>query len=192
MIASSDGRVSSFETKSEGRFVVFQLGAEKFGANIDGIKEVLTVDHITAIPRAPEYVIGVINLRGAVCTVIDLLCRLTVRKAEFEDPTEVDNRIVMIMEIGKRQIGMAVDNVASIMSIPSDLIESQLDMVKKEIHTPFLEGIAKMTEDDLIILLNVDAVFSEHEVDELLAMAERKAGDKTEHEDELIVSKEEL
>ncbi|MHA2495925.1 MAG: chemotaxis protein CheW, partial [Candidatus Hodarchaeales archaeon] len=192
MIRGTNRGSSNIDTKDEARFVVFRLGTEKYGARIETVKEVLTVDHITAIPRAPDYVLGVLNLRGVVCTVIDLPRRLTVRKTEEDSPSEIDNRTVVIVEIGKSILGMAVDHVESITSIPFSIIETQLDMVKKEIHAPFLEGIAKMTEDELIILLNLDVVFSEYEVDELVDMAERKAEKDTELEGEFIVSKEEL
>ncbi|MHA2271200.1 MAG: chemotaxis protein CheW [Candidatus Hodarchaeales archaeon] len=184
--------IANYDSKEETRFVVFKLGMEKFGAHIEHVKEVLTVDHIIAIPRAPEYVLGVINLRGALCTVIDLPRRLAVRRVESEELPPLDNRNVVIVEVGKTWIGMAVDQVESITSIPFSIIETQLDMVKKEIHAPFLEGIAKITEDELIILLNLDVVFSEYEVEELLDMAERKIDGESDLDGEFVVSKEDL
>ncbi|MFW9915192.1 MAG: chemotaxis protein CheW [Candidatus Thorarchaeota archaeon] len=192
MIRGTNTGSSRIDTKDEARYVVFRLGTEKFGARIEQVKEVLTVDHITPIPRAPYYVLGVLNLRGVVCTVINLARRLTVRRSDDAAPNEIDNRTVVIVEIGKSILGMAVDHVESITSIPFSIIETQLDMVKKEIHAPFLEGIAKMAEDELIILLNLDVVFSEYEVEELVDMAERKAERDTELDGEFVVSKEEL
>ncbi|MFX0114226.1 MAG: chemotaxis protein CheW [Candidatus Hodarchaeota archaeon] len=192
MIRGTGKSITSFDSKDEARFVVFNLGAEKFGARIEQIKEVLTIDHITPIPMAPNYVLGVINLRGVVCTVIDLTRRLIVRQDRKVPAAEIDNRTVVIVEIGKSILGMAVDSVESITSVPFDIIETQLDMVKKEIHAPFLEGIAKISEDDLIILLKLDVVFSEYEVEELVDLAERKTDRDFSLDDEFVVSKEDL
>ncbi|MFQ5980295.1 MAG: chemotaxis protein CheW [Candidatus Heimdallarchaeota archaeon] len=192
MIRGFERGTSDIDNKDEIRFVVFQLGTEKFGARIALIKEVLTIDHITPIPKSPDYVLGVINLRGVVCTVIDLTKRLIVRKSQSEKAGDIDNRTVVIVEIGKSTIGMAVDHVESITAIPFNIIETQLDMVKKEIHSPFLEGIAKLGEEELVILLNLDVVFSEYEVEELMNLAEREADGEREHDDEFVVSKDDL
>lgn len=192
MIRGIERGTSDIDNKDEIRFVVFQLGTEKFGARIELIKEVLTIDHITPIPKAPDYVLGVINLRGLVCTVIDLPKRLIVRRSKSVELGDIDNRTVVIVEIGKSTIGMAVDHVESITSIPFSIIETQLDMVKKEIHSPFLEGIAKLGEEELVILLNLDVVFSEYEVEELMSLAEREADGEDGHDDEFVVSKGDL
>ncbi|MFQ5980235.1 MAG: chemotaxis protein CheW [Candidatus Heimdallarchaeota archaeon] len=192
MTESANKSISSFDAKDESRYVVFKLGTEKFGARIEQIKEVLTVDHITSIPKAPDYVLGVINMRGVVCTVIDLPRRLTIRRAASDETPNLDSRVVVIVEIGKTSLGMAVDQVESITSIPYDIIETQLDMVKKEINAPFLEGIAKILDDELIILLNLDVVFSEYEVDELANLAGPTSERSSELDEEFIISKEEL
>ncbi|MFQ5981324.1 MAG: chemotaxis protein CheW [Candidatus Heimdallarchaeota archaeon] len=208
--------ITRFDATDEVRYVVFRLGTEKFGVRIEQIKEVLLIDDVTAVPRAQEYVLGVINLRGVVCTVIDLPRRLNVRrvetkteaeakaeseteaKTETEAETEAERLSssktisTMIVEIGKNTIGMAVDQVESITPISMDQIETQLDMVKKEIHTPFLAGVAKMEHGNLIILLDLDVIFSEYEIGQLTDLADGKTEERGNLADELDLSQDEM
>ncbi|MFQ5981326.1 MAG: chemotaxis protein CheW, partial [Candidatus Heimdallarchaeota archaeon] len=101
--------ITRFDAVDEVRYVVFRLGTEKFGARIEHLKEVLLIKDITAVPRAQEFVLGVINLRGVVCTIVDLGSRLNVRReeGEVEKLAAAETRSAIIVEIGKNILGMA-------------------------------------------------------------------------------------
>ncbi|MFQ5981453.1 MAG: hypothetical protein ACE5OZ_25195, partial [Candidatus Heimdallarchaeota archaeon] len=85
-----------------------------------------------------------------------------------------------------------VDHVESITSIPVDIVESNLDMIKKEIHAPFLAGVAKMEGGEIIILLDIGVIFSEYEVSELADLGEKKTEDRGSLQEELALSQEEM
>ncbi|MHA2497394.1 MAG: chemotaxis protein CheW [Candidatus Hodarchaeales archaeon] len=179
-----------FDTKDERRYVVFQLGVEKFGAPIDKVKEVIAIKEITPLPRAPKYVLGVMNLRGVICTVMDLSRRLDARRMEMKTSSVTEKPIAVIVEVGKGILGLAVDSVESITSIPFDCIEPNLSMVKKEVYAPFLSGVAKMSDTELIILLDLNIVFSEYEVEKFKELTEEKQALDVERDFE--ISQEEL
>lgn len=132
--------------------VVFRLGEEEFGANIETVKEIRKMDDqkITNVPRTSEFVAGIVNLRGKIISVLDLRLRFGMEKTHHED-----NRIVVI-EVGNEVCGVIVDAVKEVLRISSEEIEPAPDMVAG-INKDYLEGIAKVN-GRLIILINLPKI----------------------------------
>ena len=136
--------------------MVFDLADEGYGVDISAVREIIRLQEITQVPRTPEFVEGVINLRGKVIPVIDLRKRfgLTV-EAESQD-----NRIVVV-DIGEQHIGVIVDAVKEVLRIPTDSVEPPASVITTA-DSDYLLGIAKL-DSQLIILLDLRMVLSEDE-----------------------------
>ncbi|HHV61026.1 MAG TPA: chemotaxis protein CheW [Firmicutes bacterium] len=149
----------------ERQLVVFKLGDEDYGIDIGSVREIITVQRITRVPRAPDFIEGIINLRGNVIPVIDLRKRFELPVVEHTR----DTRIVVV-EIGEHTLGVVVDAVSEVLRIPSDSIEPPSSIVV-DVDSQFIEGIARL-EERLIILLNMDRLLDKREVDELAEVEE--------------------
>lgn len=140
--------------------VGFALGEEEFGLDIQRIQEINRMTEITRVPRTPEFVMGVINLRGKVIPVINLRRRFGMPSKERTKDTRI-----IIVEIRDRPVGILVDSVSEVIRIPNSTIESAPDIVMG-IDTQYIDGIGKL-QDRLLIVLNIDKVLSQEEVEQI-------------------------
>ena len=140
--------------QDERQLVVFDLSTESYGVDIGAVREIIRLQEITKVPRTPEFVEGVINLRGGVIPVIDLRKRFELPVA---DETS-DNRIVVV-DIGGQNIGVVVDAVTEVLRVSADSIEPPSSVITTS-ESEYLLGIAKL-DDRLIILLDLNQVLSE-------------------------------
>ncbi len=150
--------------QTERQLVVFDLSVEAYGVDIGAVREIIRMQDITAVPRTPDFVEGVINLRGKVTPVVDLRKKLGVPVAERSD----ENRIV-VMDIGGQDIGMVVDAVTEVLRIPGDSVETASSVVTSA-DSDYLMGIVKL-DSKLIILLNLAEVLSMQEQEALVETA---------------------
>ena len=149
--------------QDERQLVVFDLADEGYGVDISAVREIIRLQEITQVPRTPEFVEGVINLRGKVIPVIDLRKRFGVTvEAESQD-----NRIVVV-DIGDQDIGVIVDAVKEVLRIPTDSVEPPASVITTA-GSDYLLGIAKL-DSRLIILLDLQKVLSEDEQGSLWEM----------------------
>lgn len=142
--------------QSEMQLVVFDLATEAYGVDISAVREIIRLQDITRVPRAPTFVEGVINLRGKVIPVIDLRRRFSLPVSE----ENTENRIVVV-DIGGQDIGVIVDAVNEVLRISSDSVEPPSAVITGA-ESDYLLGIAKL-EDRLIILLDLERVLSDEE-----------------------------
>ncbi|MCB0113419.1 MAG: chemotaxis protein CheW [Caldilineaceae bacterium] len=144
----------------EEHLVIFTLGTENYGVDISEVWEINTMLEITRIPQAPDFIEGVINLRGQIVPVMDLRKRLGLMAKEYDR----DTRIMVIQTLGNR-LGLIVDSVSEVVKVSQDVIEppSQLTTL---IEDNYLRGIAKQ-ENYLIILLDVHRLLNEDEQQEI-------------------------
>ena len=145
----------------EEQIVLFSLAGEDYGLDISRIQGIIRVPEITTVPQAPDFVEGVINLRGAIVPVADL------RKRFFLPPQEhgPDTRIINV-EMSDHLVGIVVDAVDQVLNIPADAVEPAPKLVTT-IDSAYLRGIAKLDER-LIMLLDLDRVFTVAEQADLL------------------------
>lgn len=149
---------------SELQIVVFELGDERYGLDIATVYEIIRHQPITAVPQAPAFVEGVINLRGRIIPVVDLRDRFGMAQGELTRAS----RIVVAEAAGTR-VGLVVDGVSEVLMVPSDAIEPTPE-VAAGVEAAYLRGIAKLGER-LIILLALDGLFGEADADALSAAA---------------------
>uniref|UniRef100_A0A7C4PIX3 Chemotaxis protein CheW n=1 Tax=Anaerolinea thermolimosa TaxID=229919 RepID=A0A7C4PIX3_9CHLR len=147
----------------ESQLVVFELENEAYGVDIAVVEGIIKMQEITRLPRAPHFMEGITNLRGAVVPVIDLRKRFGLSPQE---PTR-DTRIV-IANMNGTQVGLIVDAVSQVIRVPQDAIEPppQLTMT---VNSAFIKSVAKL-EKRLVILLDLDKVLSAEEKELLEAV----------------------
>jgi purine-binding chemotaxis protein CheW len=144
------------QIKNEMKIVVFRLGGEDFGAPIAQVHEILRLVEITRVPRAPKFIEGVINLRGKVIPVLDLR-----RRFELAIDANADAHRIMEVEVDGQILGMIVDAVTEVISLPMDAIEPPPAMIA-DIIGDYLTGVGKLP-GRIIILLNFNKILTTHE-----------------------------
>ncbi len=147
--------------QDEQQLVVFDLSTEAYGVDIGAVREIIRLQDITRVPRTPEFVEGVINLRGKVIPVVDLRKRFGL-PAEEESK---ENRIVVV-DIGAQDIGVIVDAVTEVLRISTESVEPPASVITTA-DSEYLLGIAKL-DSRLIILLDLEQVLTEAEHNSLL------------------------
>jgi purine-binding chemotaxis protein CheW len=145
--------------------VSFALGSEEYGVNIAQVQEINRVVTITRVPQAPQFMEGVINLRGRLIPIIDLRTRFGTERAE-----RTKNTRIVVTEIGSKRLGMVVDSVSEVLRIPVEQIEDAPDLVAG-VDTEYIRGVGKL-DDRLIILLDLGRMIS---ADEKTALEKLKA-----------------
>ena len=152
----------------EGKYLTFSLASEEYGMGILKIKEIIGMMPITTVPQTPEFVKGVINLRGKVIPVIDLRLKFGMEKSEYSERTciivvDLTNQATNIL------IGVVVDSVSEVLNIKEEDIEDTPTFGTR-LNTAYILGMAKM-EGGVKILLDIDRVLSEDEVTALESVA---------------------
>ena len=141
-------------TQSEQQLVVLDLGFEAYGVDLGSVREIIRMQEISRLPRMPEYVEGVINLRGKVTPVVDLRKRFRIEVTEYTKETRI-----VVVDVGNQDIGVIVDAVTEVLRIASADIEPPSTVVTTE-ESDYLMGIVKLSER-LIILLDLDRVLAD-------------------------------
>ena len=127
----------------------FFLGREEYGVDVRLVQEIIRVSEITQVPRAPEFIKGVINLRGRIIPVVDLK-----RKLGLGDVEVARQSRIVVVKIKERLIGLLVDGASQVLKVPISTIEAAPDEVT-EIDTTAIRGVAKLT-GRLIILMDLN------------------------------------
>jgi purine-binding chemotaxis protein CheW len=140
--------------------VTFALGSEEYGVDIAQVQEINRMVTITHVPRAPQFMEGVINLRGQLIPIIDLRSRFGMERTD-----RTKNTRIVVTEIGSKRIGMVVDSVSEVLRIPVEQIEDAPDLVAG-VDTEYIRGVGKMG-DRLIIMLDLARIISGTEKAEL-------------------------
>ena len=161
------------EIVSSKQFVTFCLGSELFGIEVIRTREILNLVPVTRVPQTPDYLLGVINLRGQVVPVVDLRVKLGVPPIEM---TQESCIIVMEVQVDGEVIvvGGLADAVREVLELRDDQIEPPPRMGLK-LKTEFIAGMGKMDEQ-FIILLDIDKVFASEELAVLQSAEEQSAG----------------
>ena len=130
----------------EKQMVLFELGTETYGLDIASVHEIIRMQPITKVPKAPFYVEGVINLRGRVIPVIDIGKRFG-----FEKTDDVENKRIVVINIKDTILGIIVDAVTEVIRVPADTIDPVSEIVTSG-QSDYILGIAKLPEKMVIIL----------------------------------------
>jgi len=138
------------------QYVTFQLDHETYGINVMQIQEVLRYTEIAPVPGAPDYVLGIINLRGNVVTVIDTRKRFGLIEAELSD-----NSRIVVIEVDNQVVGVLVDSVAEVVYLKQSEMETAPNVGNEE-SAKFIQGVCNKN-GELIILVEFEKLMSEEE-----------------------------
>lgn len=144
------------------QLVGFEVGSEIFGVDILMVREIIRSAPITAVPNSPEFVEGVINLRGDIIPVIDLRKRLNLFKVETQE-----KNWVLILDIENSVTGFVVDKVDEVMKIDQDDVEPAPEIVLAGLESQYIRGVCEVAEKRLMILLNFDSILLANEIKQL-------------------------
>jgi purine-binding chemotaxis protein CheW len=154
--------MSTAELSGAQQFLTFKLGEEIFAVEVAKVREILDVSTITKVPQTPEFMRGVINLRGGVVPVIDLRLKLGMSGTE-----QTVNTCIIVQEISLDDetvvLGTLADSVQEVFDLDGEGIEPA-PRIGTKLHTEFLQGMVKHN-DGFIMLLDIDRVFSAEELE---------------------------
>lgn len=140
------------------QLVTFSIGEEEFGVDILSVQEIIRMMDITKVPRAPDFVEGVINLRGKVIPIIDLRKRFGLSTRDHDKHTRI-----IVIEINNMIVGFVVDSVSEVLRIPASTVEPPPPVVSG-LESEYISGVGKL-EDRLLILLDLNKLLSGEERD---------------------------
>ena len=142
------------------QWVTYQLEEEVYGINVMQVQEVLRLTEIAPVPGAPSYVLGIINLRGNVVTVIDTRSRFGLTSKEPDDLSRI-----IIVEVNGNVVGMLVDSVAEVVYLHQSEIDTAPN-VSNDDSSRFIQGVCSR-EEKLLILVDVNKLLTDDEIAEL-------------------------
>ena len=135
------------------QWVTFQLEDETYGINVMQVQEVLRVSEIAPVPGAPDYVLGIINLRGNVVTIIDTRRRFGLMPKEMDDMTRI-----IVIEAENQVVGIVVDSVAEVVELRASQIESAPNVGNDE-SSRYIQGVTSV-EGELLILVDLNKLLT--------------------------------
>jgi purine-binding chemotaxis protein CheW len=166
MSATMEKEIVGSARARAGKYLTFKLGSEEFGLEILKVQEIIQMQSITRVPRTPEFVRGVINLRGKVIPVVDL--RL---KFGMESTEDTERTCIVVVQIRSATsvvvMGTIIDEVREVLDIPEASIEDTPSF-GTSIDTEFILGMGKIGQN-VKILLDIDKVLSAQEISSVVA-----------------------
>jgi len=149
-------------SRDKKQYVIFYLADKRFGVDINQTKEILSNTNLTFVPDSPDFISGIINLRGSVVPVVDLKLRLNINGEKKEKEEKI-----IIIELNDLTAGMLVDEVKEIEPLTKENIVELPDLAKK-VNSDYIEGVGRAGDDDqLLLLLDLKNILSNHEIEEL-------------------------
>ena len=140
-----------------GEFLTFRLGGEEYGIDILKVQEIRSYEHPTRIANAPEFIKGVVNLRGVIVPIVDLRLKLGCDSAEYNTFT-----VVIVLNVKGRVVGAVVDSVSDVLALDSDAIKPAPEM-SSAIDTGFITGIGSVAER-MLILMDIEGLMASEEM----------------------------
>lgn len=154
--------MSQLTTAAE--FLTFALGSEEYGVDILKVKEIRGYDAVTRLPDAPDYIKGVINLRGTIVPVVDMRLKFRLERAEYTALT-----VMIVLNVADRVVGMVVDSVSDVVQLSAEQVRA-VPEIGATIDRQFLTGIGTLDER-MLILLDIERLMSSTEMGLVTAQA---------------------
>jgi purine-binding chemotaxis protein CheW len=158
------GQAANIADNTGNEFLAFTLGKEEYGIQILKVQELRGYETVTRIANAPEFVKGVVNLRGIIVPIVDMRI-----KFNLGEPTYDQFTVVIILNIAGRVVGMVVDSVSDVITLTADQVKPAPDM-GTAFNSNFLIGLGTL-EDRMLILIDIDRLMSSAEMGLLEAAA---------------------
>jgi purine-binding chemotaxis protein CheW len=143
--------------QQDSQYVTFIIAEENYGVEVLKVQEIIGMTEIVFVPNSPDFMKGVINLRGSVVPVVDMRKRFHMEERKYDMFT-----VIIIVEIKKMLVGMIVDSVSDVVGIPRAGIHETPHFTAK-IDTEFIAGIGQIN-DKLVIILDIEKIFSADEI----------------------------
>ena len=148
------------EDTQKDKYLTFCIGSEDYGIAIANVTEIIGIQNINEVPDMPDFIKGVINLRGKVIPVMDVRTRFRLESKDYDERT-----CIIVVEIGGAAVGLVVDEVSEVADIPQNQVEPPPRIAKSD-SSRYLKGMGKMDEN-VKILLNVDRLLQDEEIEQL-------------------------
>lgn len=158
----------------EMQVVLFCIGKYEFGAPISQVKEIIMMPDVTVMPNAPSFIEGIINLRGQIIAVIDLLERFDLPRTE-----RVEDARIVVVQAADETVGIIADTASRVVRLPLTEIEPTPTFIASKIPTRYVEGVGKRG-DQLFIMLNLEELLSVEEVARMQEMKKREIAPEAE------------
>ncbi len=149
--------VSSRAKSAEGEYLTFVLGAEEYGLEILKVQEIRGYDAVTQIANTPEFIKGVVNLRGKIVPIVDLRIKFNLGKIEYNEFT-----VVIILNLHGRVVGIVVDGVSDVIALKEEQIRDVPSLVTS-IDTKYIVGLATL-EQRMLILVDIEQLMTSQEM----------------------------
>jgi purine-binding chemotaxis protein CheW len=159
-----DEVIETSEDTQKGKFLTFSVGRESYGIEIKFVTEIIGIQDITEVPELPNYVKGIINLRGKIIPVIDVRLRFKKEPKDYNDRT-----CIVVIEIKETSVGLIVDNVAEVINIDEDNIVLPPNS-KTGFNNRYVRGIGKVG-NEVKLLLDCDKLLNDEELDKITEIA---------------------
>jgi purine-binding chemotaxis protein CheW len=140
-----------------GEYLTFVLGTEEYGLEILKVQEIRGYDAVTQIANTPDFIKGVVNLRGKIVPIVDLRIKFHLGKVEYDEFT-----VVIILNLNGRVVGIVVDGVSDVMALKDDQIRDVPSLVTS-IDTKYIVGLATV-EQQMLILVDIEQLMSSQEM----------------------------
>ncbi len=157
MIASNNDTMDHSPSAPVGEYLTFVLGTEEYGIEILKVQEIRGYDAVTKIANTPDFIKGVINLRGTIVPIVDLRVRFNLGKIEYNEFT-----VVIILNLNGRIVGIVVDGVSDVITLQASQVRAVPDLVST-IDTKYLVGLGTV-DDRMLILVNIESLMNSHEM----------------------------
>jgi purine-binding chemotaxis protein CheW len=155
--------------EDELQLVSFKLGKETFAVHVNQVREIGRVEEITHVPNMPDFIEGVMDLRGQITTVIDLRRRFGIK----EEQERTENSRIIVAEIDNNQMGIIVDSVQDVIRVSPEVISPPPEVVSRAVDSRFLTGVCRL-ENELVMLLDLNNLFNDEEKEGLHSMNTEK------------------
>lgn len=155
--ASSTANTTSKAKSAAGEYLTFVLGEEEYGLEILKVQEIRGYDAVTQIANTPEFIKGVVNLRGKIVPIVDLRIKFHLGKIEYNEFT-----VVIILNLHGRVVGIVVDGVSDVMALKDEQIRDVPSLVTS-IDTKYIVGLATV-EQQMLILVDIEQLMSSQEM----------------------------
>jgi purine-binding chemotaxis protein CheW len=142
----------------QNEFLTFTLGAEEYGIDILKVKEIRGYDAVTRIANSPEYIKGVINLRGTIVPIVDMRIKFNLGKVEYNQFT-----VVIILNVAGRMVGMVVDSVSDVITLGPDQVKPAPEF-GAALDTQYIIGLGAV-EDRMLILVDIEKLMTGRDMD---------------------------
>jgi purine-binding chemotaxis protein CheW len=162
------------QVKTAIKIIAFQLANESYGISIDQVRSIERMQNTTRVPQTPDFIKGVINLRGVIIPIIDLKDRLELGQTTYTDQTRI-----LIVRINSLDIGLIVDSANDVIDIDLNMIEPAPEIIGglKEF---FIKGVAKL-KNRLLVLLDIEQILNFDELNEIQIVSQTEGGEHDGH-----------